>query len=550
MREMREHAEQEYRRWLENTEDDSSMHAELLKLMGNDDEIFDAFYQDLSFGTSGLRGILGPGTNRMNVYVVRRASQGIANYLKKHYDSPSVVIAYDTRKDSELFARETAAVFRGNKVKTHLFGEVTPVSVLAFAIRQLKCSMGVMITASHNPKHYNGYKVYNSDGYQVIGQEPEMILEEIGKVDFFEGIHRKLDNGVMTVSTRVSEDFIRAALKRPPHISPEAVNQLKTVYTPLHGTGLKYVRSLFKNVGYSNYTVVRSQEYPDPAFHTCSTPNPEKILTYDEAFKVIDREGGELIVATDPDADRCGAALYHDGVRTIVTGNQLGLLMLDYLCHMEPPEPDQIVAKSIVTSPLVNQMARKYGFKVVNNVPGFRYIGNILARLDQAGQGNRFYLGFEESNSFLVNPFSHEKDGITAAMLIVEIAAFHKAQGKDLIDRLNEIYEEFGRCVDKQRNYFFSGAGGRRTMDQIMTYLRREVRTRLGDKEVIRKVDYLRDTGLPKADALEFDFHDGSRLIIRPSGTEAKLKVYSFETDDFKSVERDMVRIIERFSQV
>ena len=549
-KELAARAQKEYERWQKETEDQPRFHREVMALEGNEEEITDAFYKPLRFGTSGLRGIMGPGTNRMNVYTVRRATQGLSDYLNQAYKDPSVIVSYDSRRHSKYYAEETAAVLNGNGIRTYIFRELTPVSVLSFAIREMGCTMGVMITASHNPKIYNGYKVYNSEGYQVIDDEPDRILEAIDRLDYFSGIKYKKDQNIQRVPQKIKESFIRRIADEWMPLDEEMMNRLKVIYTPPNGTGARFVPSVFSSIGYQNYSIVRTQEYPDPEFTTCPAPNPEKILAYDEGFKALDQEGGDLILATDPDADRAGAALYHDGMRSILTGNQLGILMLDYLCHFRPPREDQFVVKSIATSPMVNDLAGKYGFRVINTLTGFRYIGNIVSRLKQAGQEDRFYFGFEESNSFLVSPFLCEKDGISASVLIAEVAAFHKAQGKDLIDRLNELYHEFGVCSDKQRNYVFSGAQGQETMRRIMEYFRQNTSGSFGDRKVERCIDYMHQEGFPSADVMEYDFEDGSRLIIRPSGTEAKLKVYSFETCDFSGVEREVVRIIERFKEV
>lgn len=549
-KELAARAQKEYERWQKETEDHPRFHREVMALEGNEEEITDAFYKPLRFGTSGLRGIMGPGTNRMNVYTVRRATQGLSDYLNQAYKDPSVIVSYDSRRHSKYYAEETAAVLNGNGIRTYIFRELTPVSVLSFAIREMGCTMGVMITASHNPKIYNGYKVYNSEGYQVIDDEPDRILKAIDRLDYFSGIKYKKDQNIQRVPQKIKESFIRRIADEWMPLDEEMMNRLKVIYTPLNGTGARFVPSAFSSIGYQNYSIVRTQEYPDPEFTTCPAPNPEKILAYDEGFKALDQEGGDLILATDPDADRAGAALYHDGMRSILTGNQLGILMLDYLCHFRPPREDQFVVKSIATSPMVNDLAGKYGFRVINTLTGFRYIGNIVSRLKQAGQEDRFYFGFEESNSFLISPFLCEKDGISASVLIAEVAAFHKAQGKDLIDRLNELYHEFGVCSDKQRNYVFSGAQGQETMRRIMEYFRQNTSGSFGDRKVERCIDYMHQEGFPSADVMEYDFEDGSRLIIRPSGTEAKLKVYSFETCDFSGVEREVVRIIERFKEV
>lgn len=547
--EIRDYAEHEYARWKLNTAGDTEMQEELQKIEGNEEEIFDAFYTSIRFGTSGLRGILGPGTNRINSYVIRRATQGLSNYMKKNFKNPSCVISYDSRKYSKTFALESARVFTANGIHTYIFRELTPVPVLSYAIRELGCDIGVMITASHNPKIYNGYKIFNRDGYQIVGEDPEKILSEIDALDYFgDDIKTESKQEAELVPNDLRDRFIYTMRDSMPASDLKTMNQLKTIYTPLHGTGYKFVKAAFKANGYTNYDIVSIQENPDPNFPTCPVPNPEKIIAFDEGFRLLDQEQGDIIIATDPDSDRVGCALYHDGMRTLITGNQLGILMLDYLCHFLPPKPSQFVFKSITTTPLVNKMAMKYGFRVVNTLTGFKYIGQLLTALEDAGRKDDFYFGFEESNSFLVRPFIHEKDGISGALMIVKMAAFHKSQGKDMIDRLNEIYDEFGICKDKQRNYLFTGAEGKEKMEEIMNFLRNMPAKNFGEHRISALTDYEKDnTGLPKSNALKFEFDDGSSMVIRPSGTESKIKIYSFETEDFRDVERAIVKIIEKF---
>jgi len=544
--ELKRKAENEYIRWLSSTMDDRDFQKDLRRLGDNEEELTDSFYRGLCFGTSGMRGILGPGTNRINGYVIRRATQGLADYLNGKYMDPSVVIAYDSRKGSAYFARETAAVLRGNGIRAYLFDEIAPVSLLSYAITYLKCTMGVMITASHNPKIYNGYKVYNSDGYQIVGEEPDNILREIEKLDFFDGIRYDTE-GILSAGEEVSESFVRyiAGLTTP--MDREVLNELRVIYTPLNGAGCRYVSDVFRDIGFENYDIVKVQEFPDENFTTCPSPNPEKILAFDEAFKEMDNEGGDILIATDPDSDRIGAALYHDGMRTLLTGNQLGILILDYLCATRPPRKGQLMVKSIVTSPLAQQIAEKHGLTVINTLTGFKYIGEIITELTSMGRRDDYYYGFEESNGYLVSPFICDKDGVSGAMITVEMAAYHKSHGSDLVDRLNELYDEYGLCLDKTRNYFFNGAEGADKMDEIMAFFRDKITETIGGQNITEKIDYRENTGLPKANVVEFRFENGSRLIIRPSGTESKLKVYSFETGDFTGVERDIVKIIEKF---
>ncbi|MDY2959721.1 MAG: phospho-sugar mutase [Hornefia sp.] len=542
--EIRKKAENEYMRWLDNLRPDDEYYDDLQKLRDNPDECLDSFYSELAFGTSGLRGILGPGTNRINGFVIRRATQGIANYLLKNKEKPSVVVGYDSRKGSVFYARETAAVLNGNGIKAYLFDEIVPVSLLSYGIKALGCDMGIMITASHNPKIYNGYKVYNGRGHQIVGDEPENILKEIEKIDFFSGIKYR-NEGINDVPEAVSNEFIKEVLNISTNINSDILNNLETVYTPLNGAGGSFVKKVFNLIGYSNYKVVKSQEFPDSDFKTCPQPNPEKLLAYNEAFGLLDSAGGDIIIATDPDSDRVGVALYHEGVRTLITGNQLGILLLDYLCHIRPPGDNQKVYKSIVTSPLVDRISSKFNLEVVETLTGFKYIGETIASLEDNNSLDEYYFGFEESNGYLAKPFISDKDGVSSAMLALEMAAFHKAFGKDLIDRLGEIYEEYGNYFDKTRNYVFNGAVGKFTMDKIMNHFRKNINESIGGVKIAKKIDYMSDTSLPKSDVIGYILENGCSLFIRPSGTEAKIKIYSYETGDLTSVERDIIKLME-----
>lgn len=547
LKETKNSAIDEYQRWIDHTADNSEFQAELRKLHENNEEISDSFYTDLVYGPYGLKGLTGPGTNRINEYVIRRATQGLADYLAGKDEECLVAIAYDCRKKSEFFASEAASVLKGNGIKTFLFSELTPAPVLSYAIRVLKCSMGIMITADCEQRFYNGYRIYNQDGYGIIGKELDDIKEAIGKLDYFDGIKYEKAEKKQKLTEKVRDSYTEriAAIISPD--DPEMLTDYKSIYSPLNGTGGKYVKDVFDKIGYTDYSTVRVQEYPDQDFRTCPMPNPRKILAFDEGFKLMDVNGGDLLLATSPDSASVGAALYHDGVRTLLSGNQLGLLMLDYLCHIEPPAAGQVVIKSIMTSPLVNKMAQKYGLRVMSTLSGSQYIGETLSKLEKAGKLGCFYFGFQECNGFFIDPYLHGNDGIAATLLILQVAAFHEKRGKDLIDRMNEIYKEFGQCIDKQRNYNFSGAEGKIKMDSVMRHMRRNVNVTLGNKRIIRKIDYLENTGLPPANILEFDFEDDSRLIIHPSSVESRLKIYSFETRDFADVEREIVKVIERF---
>lgn len=545
----RQHAIDEFKRWHSLTKGDK-YHEKLVEIEHNEEEILDAFYKELDFGTSGIRGVIGPGTNRINKFVIRRATQGLANYLKKLHRPVSVVIGYDSRRGSRYFAFVAASVLRANLIKPYLFDELVPVPVVSYAIRELGCDAGIMITASHNPKIYNGYKVLNSEGHQITGDMPSEIMEEISKVDYFDeipGLDAK--GGIYRVDDQISESFCEKALACRSDLDEDVFHGFKAIYTPLHGAGLKYVTRVFDEAGI-DHTVVKTQAEPDKEFRTCPVPNPEKIMAYNEGFKCLEREAGDIIIATDPDSDRVGCAIIHDDMRTVLTGNQIGLLLLDYLCHVRPPEKGQLVIRSIASSPLTNKICEKYGLEVKTTLSGFKYVGEIIAKLESDGKLDDFYFAFEESNSYLVSPFIREKDGVSAALLICEMAAFHKKRGKDLIERLYELYNEFGIYVDKTRNYFFNGRSGETTMNAIMDFFRTSVNQQIGGRNIVSKIDYLSETGLPKANCVELDLDDGSRIVIRPSGTEPVIKIYSFETCDFSEVETDIAEIVDRYKSV
>lgn len=549
MNEIKNSALTEYRRWLEKTTDNQEIQKELLEIKDNEDEIIDSFYKDLHFGTSGIRGILGAGTNRINEYVVRRATQGLSDYLNKAYENPSVVISYDSRKKSYEFAQETAKVLSGNGIRAYIFSHLTPVSFLSYATRYLNCTMGIMITASHNPKIFNGYKVYNSEGYQIVGKEPDMILEEINKLDFFEGI--KSDTSLVEVLDDSLEDLFideiaSFSLLRD---EPEILQNLSVVYTPLNGAGNTFVRRVFEKVGIHQVTVVPEQEFPDENFTTCPYPNPEKIAAFYEGGKIMKRKGADIVIATDPDSDRVGAIVSNGEMNVLMTGNQLAILMLDYLCTKKPPKEGQFIMKSIVSTPFVEKMAKKYGLHVDNTLTGFKYIGEKITELTNAEKNDDYYFGFEESNSFLVNPFIRDKDGVSGALIIAEMAAWNKANGKNPVTRLEELYEEFGVCRDKTENITFEGVQGSIQMEKLMEYFRNNLKKgdRIGKSQIIDSRDYTGDTGLPKSNVLEYTFDDGTKFLMRPSGTEPKMKVYFFESDEADSIRQEVVNIIETF---
>ena len=515
----------EYDRWKKETSDDSYMQHELAEIKGNREEISNCFCTELEFGTSGIRGIMGPGPGRLNIYVIRKITQGFANYLKKKGKSASVVIAYDGRRFSKVFAEETATVLSGNDVTTYIFDEITPVPVLSYSIDKLDCDYGIIITASHNTCIFNGYKIYNRDGYQLVPEEASPIAAEIKACDFFSGILRSTDL-ITIIDDSIHNEYLGDALRITGDLVKNSPPNIKIVYTPLNGAGNKLARQLLDRLGFPNVAIVPSQENQDENFTTCKAPNPERLTAYNEAFKTLDEIGGDIIIATDPDSDRVGAALIHDGTKRLLTGNQLGLLMLDHLVEERPPKGNQKCYRSIVSTPLFDRLAESSGLNVNTTLTGFKYIGEAIADMKHNGNENDFYFGFEESNGFLISPFIRDKDGITSAALIAAMAAKQKARGLDLIDHLEELYADYGLLIDKSKSFTFEGLSGQETMNEIMDHVR-GLDDNIGPLYIEEKTDYLNDdTGLPVSNVVKFDMDDGSTLIIRPSGTEPKIKVY------------------------
>ena len=539
------YAKKEYERWQSHI-DDEELLREMAEMEADEDELIDAFSSELRFGTSGLRGILGPGPGRINIYVIRRATRGLAVYLRRSCEEPSVVIAYDSRRNSRLFAEETAAVLQEYGIRTFLFSELAPVPLLSFSVRHLGASMGIMITASHNPRIYNGYKVYNRNGYQIVGEEADAILNEMERLDYFTETAEGRGS-ISSVGEALSQAFLDRILElSTTQTAPELCRSLSVVYTPLNGTGNRYVREVLSRIGVGAVHVVPSQEYPDETFSTCPTPNPEKIASYGEGFKLLDQTGSDILIATDPDCDRVGVCLAHDGMKQLLTGNQLGILLLDYLCQVREPVCGQLVVKSIVSAPLIEKVAKSYGLHVINTLTGFKYIGEIITALDRSGRGDEYYFGFEESNGYLIAPFIRDKDGVSTAMAAAEMAAFYKAQGKDLIDRLEEIYQQYGLCKDQTYNYLFEGPYGREEMEKVMDIFRNTVNTTIGGRRILRKTDYMEETDLPRSDVIRYVLDNGTEFIIRPSGTEAKIKVYFFlsgKDETAKAVEEIILRM-------
>ena len=525
---------QEYQRWLERATD-----AELLEGLKRMEEsaIEDAFYRDLAFGTGGLRGVIGAGSNRMNVYTVAKASQGLADYLAKRFSAPSAVIGYDSRLKSDVFARVTAGVLAANGVQVHFWPQLTPVPTVSFATRYLRSSAGVMITASHNPAKYNGYKVYGADGCQVTVEAAAEILSEIEKLDLFDGVKRAdfdaclHDGRIRLISDEVLAAFLEAVKAQSALFGEQACKDIAIVYSPLNGAGYVPVTRALKELGYARVTVVEEQRLPDGHFPTCPYPNPEIREAMALGITYAGRLGADLLMATDPDCDRVGVAVRdHSGGYVLLSGNETGLLLLDYLCaqrmkHGAMPA-DPVLIKTIVTTDMAERIAAHYGVRTVNVLTGFKFIGEQIGRLEAQGRLNSYVFGFEESYGYLSGPYVRDKDGVGAACLICEMFSYYAARGVSLLDRLEQLYADYGYCLNTLHSYTYDGSAGFARMQAVMQGLRGGVAS-FGSRRVLRVLDYAGGLdGLPKSDVLKFILEGGCTLVVRPSGTEPKLKLY------------------------
>ena len=525
---------QEYQRWLERATD-----AELLEELKRMEEaaIEDAFYRDLAFGTGGLRGVIGAGSNRMNVYTVAKASQGLADYLAKRFSTPSAVIGYDSRLKSDVFARVTAGVLAANGVQVHFWPQLTPVPTVSFATRYLRASAGVMITASHNPAKYNGYKVYGADGCQVTVEAAAEILSEIEKLDLFDGVKRAdfdaclHDGRIRLISDEVLAAFLEAVKAQSALFGEQACKDIAIVYSPLNGTGYVPVTRALRELGYTRLTLVEEQRLPDGRFPTCPYPNPEIREAMELGIAYAGRLGADLLLATDPDCDRVGVAVRdHSGGYVLLSGNETGLLLLDYLCaqrmkHGAMPA-DPVLIKTIVTTDMAERIAAHYGVRTVNVLTGFKFIGEQIGRLEAQGRLNSYVFGFEESYGYLSGHYVRDKDGVGAACLICEMFSYYAARGVSLLDRLEQLYADYGYCLNTLHSYTYDGSAGFARMQAVMQGLRGGVAS-FGSRRVLRVLDYAGGLdGLPKSDVLKFILEGGCTLVVRPSGTEPKLKLY------------------------
>lgn len=531
----------EFDRWLNFANEDIDLVNELKTMDETTKE--DSFYRNLEFGTGGLRGVIGAGTNRMNIYTVGKATQGIANYINRNYKNGSVAISYDSRIKSELFAKTAAQIFSSNGIKVYIYDELMPTPLLSFAVRTLKCSMGIMITASHNPAKYNGYKVYNDDGCQITTNTADEILSEIEKIDIFEDIkknsfeNQKTNGMIEYIKKEVYDEFTENVKKQSVLFGEEINRNVKIVYTPLNGTGLKPVLRALHESGYNNITVVKEQEKPDGNFPTCNYPNPEIKEALNLGLKYAEKTNAELLLATDPDCDRVGIAVRNNiGEYQLFSGNEVGLLLLDYICaqkikHNAMPK-NPVVIKTIVTTDMADKIAKKYGVIVKNVLTGFKFIGEQIGFLEANSEENRYIFGFEESYGYLSGSYVRDKDAVDGAFLICEMFSFYKTKKISLIDKLNELYKEFGYTVNSLTSFEFPGITGFKKMQELMENLRSY---KISFDNVKKVIDYnLGIDDLPKANVMKYYFENGDSFIIRPSGTEPKIKIYTSITASSK----------------
>ena len=530
---------EDYKRWAAAELEDPDLTRELKEIAGDDEQIKDRFAVALKFGTAGLRGVLGAGTNRMNIYVVRQATQGLANWVKTQGGSQSVAISYDSRINSDVFAKTAACVLAANGIHVRIYDALMPVPALSFATRYYKANAGIMITASHNPAKYNGYKAYGPDGCQMTDDAAAIVYAEIQKTDVLTGAKRipfeeGLSSGMIQyVGEDCKEalyDAIKARSVRPGLCKTAG---LKLVYSPLNGSGLVPVTRILHDIGIDDITIVPEQQYPDGRFPTCPYPNPEIFEALKLGLELAEKNGADLMLATDPDADRVGIAIRcPDGSYELVSGNEVGVLLLDYICQGRiekgtmPANP--VAVKSIVSTPLADAVAKSYGVEMRNVLTGFKWIGDQIARLETAGQVDRFIFGFEESYGYLAGPYVRDKDAIIGSMLICEMAAYYRSIGSSIKERLEEIYTKFGRYLNKVDSFEFPGLSGMEKMAGIMNGLRKNPPAEIGGYKVARVTDYqdTEKTGLPKANVLIYALEGGATVVVRPSGTEPKIKTY------------------------
>ena len=528
-----------YERWLNAQLDDPDLKPELESIRDNENEIRERFAVTLKFGTAGLRGVIGAGTNRMNIYTVRQATQGLANWVKTQGGSQTVAISYDSRIKSNVFARAAAEVLAANGVQVRIYPELMPVPALSFATRYYQCNAGIMITASHNPAKYNGYKAYGPDGCQMTDNAADAVYAEIQKTDILEGAKtlpfaEGMEKGLIQYVGDDCKEALYTAIKSR-SVRPGLCKTagLKLVYSPLNGSGLVPVTRVLNDIGITDITIVPEQKDPDGNFPTCPYPNPEIFEALRLGLELAEKQNADLMLATDPDADRVGIAVRcKNGSYELLSGNEVGVLLLDYICagRIEqgtmPKAP--VACKSIVSTPLADAVAAHYGVECRNVLTGFKWIGDQIARLEAAGEVDRFIFGFEESYGYLAGPYVRDKDAIIGSMLICEMAAYYRSIGSSIKERMEQIYAQYGRYLNKVDSFEFPGLSGMDKMAAIMDGLRKQPLTELAGIAVVKTQDFEKaeETGLPAANILTYALADGSTVIVRPSGTEPKIKIY------------------------
>ena len=550
--------------WLEKAVADPDLKPELEVMAGDDAKIEDAFYKDLEFGTAGLRGVIGAGTNRMNVYIVARASQGLSNYVINHFPAEErrIAISYDSRIKSDVFAKIAAEVFAANGIKAFIYKELMPVPCVSYATRVLQCAAGIMVTASHNPSKYNGYKVYGADGCQMTTEAADEVLREIEKLDLFADSKRVtfeegLKNGsIAWIPDDVYTAFVEEVKKQSVVGDAPIDRNVAIVYTPLNGAGLKPVLRTLKETGYTNITVVKEQEQPDGNFPTCPYPNPEIHEAMALGIEYAAKYNADLLLATDPDSDRVGIAVKDkEGNYQLLSGNQTGMLLTDYVCARRTENgtmpKDPVVIKTIVTTDMVEQIATHYGVRTVNVLTGFKYIGEQIGLLEKQGKADSYIFGFEESYGYLSGSYVRDKDAVDAAFLICEMFCYYKTRGISLLEKLDELYKTYGYCLNTLYSYQFEGAAGFTKMKEIMKDFQTAGISSFGGRKVETLLDYNTGIdGLPKENVLKFLLDGHGSVVVRPSGTEPKLKTYiTVSAPDKAAAEAIEKKIVEDLKQ-
>jgi phosphoglucomutase len=546
-----------YNLWVQKATEDSDIVKELETIKGDNDAITERFYKNLEFGTGGLRGVIGAGTSRLNIYTIRKATQGLADYVNEKFENPSVAVSYDSRIKSDVFAKAACEVLAANGIKAYLYSELMPTPMLSFAVRALKCSAGIMVTASHNPSKYNGYKAYGEDGCQLNLENSEIVINKVNQVDIFEGVkHISFDEGINNgsieyISNDVIEDYYTNVLAQGIHAELVKSSGLKVVYTPLNGTGNKPVRTILDRIGIKDITVVKEQENPDGNFPTCPFPNPEIREALNLGLQLCETVNPDLLLATDPDADRVGIAVPDgNGNYVLFSGNEVGAMLLEYVCKERttlgtmPKNP--VAVKTIVTTDICKKIAEEYGVELREVLTGFKFIGEQIGLLEKDNQEDRYIFGFEESYGYLAGSYVRDKDAVVASMLICEMASYYKSKGITMLQARENLYNKYGVYHHSQESFQFEGISGMQKMAEIMKSLRENVPTEIGGLKVTTFEDYTTSqskntaTGeittltLPKSDVLVFKLTDGASVVIRPSGTEPKIKAYYTTIADTK----------------